>query len=136
MPSFEKYSNVLDDKKDVVVTTPFLDKKLLTTEKVTTSDEVHKRTEKFTTSKEVVNGTDEVQKRNDNITTNEDIDKGTEKLEDIKEAVVTICRKDSDKFEGQSKGSIGWFNFDCEFFFKNISTIEPDTYKNFYEKYI
>ena len=50
----------------------------MTTEKVTTSDEVKKRTEK--------------------ITTNDEVDKGTEKLEDIKEAVVTIRRKDSDKF--------------------------------------
>ena len=29
-----------------------------------------------------------------------DVDKGTEKLEDMIEAVVTIRRKDSDKFEG------------------------------------
>ena len=39
-----------------------------------------------------------------------DVDKGTEELEDMKESVFTIRRKDSDKFEGQSKGSIGWFN--------------------------
>ena len=47
----------------------------------------------------------------------EEVDKGTEKLENMKEAVVKIRSKDSDKFEGQSKGSIGWFNLDCEFFF-------------------
>ena len=82
------------------------------TEKVTTSDELHKRTEKIATSEEVVKGTDEVQKINDNITTNEDVDKGTEKLEDMKEAVFTIRRKCSDKFEGQSTGSTGWFNLD------------------------
>ena len=35
-------------------------------------------------------------------------------MEDIKEAVVTIRRKDSDKFEGHSKGSTGWFNLDHE----------------------
>ena len=74
--------------------TPLSKKKLLTTEKVTTSDEVHKLTE--------------------NITTNQDVDKGNEKLEYMKEAVVTIRRKDSDKFEGQSKGSTGWFNLDNE----------------------
>ena len=45
-----------------MVTTPLSEKKLLTTEKVTTSDEVHKRTEKITTSEEVVKGTDEVHK--------------------------------------------------------------------------
>ena len=30
----------------------------------------------------------------------------------IKEAVVTICRRYLDKFEGQYKGSTGWFNLD------------------------
>ena len=49
------------------------------------------------------------------ITTNEEVDKGTEKLEYMREAVVTIRRKDSDKFEGHSKGSTGWFNIDHEF---------------------
>ena len=107
MPLFYKDSNVLDDKKVAVATTPLSENKLLTTEKVTTSDEVHKRTEKITNSEEVVEGTDEVQKLTYNITTNEYVDKGTEKLEDMKEAVVTIRRKDSDKFEGQSKGSTG-----------------------------
>ena len=34
----------------------------------------------------------------------------------MKEAVVTIRMKDSDKFEGQSKGSTGWFNLDHDFF--------------------
>ena len=48
----------------------------MTTEKVTTSDEVGKCTEKFTTIEEVIRGTDEVHKRTDNITTNEDVDKG------------------------------------------------------------
>ena len=33
----------------------------------------------------------------------------------MKEAVVTINSKDSYKFEGQPKGSIGWFNLDHEF---------------------
>ena len=134
MQSVHKQSNVLDDNKKAVVTTPLSEKKLLTTEKFTTSDEVHKRTEKFTTSDEVVKGTDEVHKRTDNIKTNEDVDKGTEKLEDMKEAVVTICRKDSDKFEGQYKGSKIWFNLDRQFFRGKISTIEPDFYRKLYEK--
>ena len=38
---------------------------------------------------------------------NEEVDKGSKKLEDTKEAVATIHSKDSDKFEGQSKGSTG-----------------------------
>ena len=105
MSSVDKYTNVLDDKKQAVVTTPLSEKKLFTTEKVTTSDEVHKLTEGFTTSEEVVKGANEVHKLAQNITTNEYVDKGTKKLEDMKEAVVTICRKDSDNFEGQSKGS-------------------------------
>ena len=33
----------------------------------------------------------------------------------MKEAVVTIRKKYSDKFEGQSKGSTVWFNIDHEF---------------------
>ena len=46
----------------------------------------------------------------------------------MKEAVVTIRRKDSDKFEGQSKGIIGWFNIDHGFFRRQFSTLEPDFY--------
>ena len=97
-----------------MVTTPLSEKKLLTTEKVTTNDEVQKRTANFTTSEEVVKGTDEVHRYTENITTNKDVDRGTEKLENMKEAVVKICRKDSDNFEGQSKGYTGWFNIDHE----------------------
>ena len=54
MLSFDKDSNVLDDKKETLVMIPLSEKKLLTYEKVTTSDEVHKHTEKFTTSEEIV----------------------------------------------------------------------------------
>ena len=115
MSSVEKDTNGLDDKEEAVVTTPLSENKVLKTEKVTTSDEVHKRTEKFTTSDKVVKGTDEVYKRTKNITTNKEVDKGTEKLEDTKESMVTIRRKDSDKFEGQPKGPTGWFNIDHEF---------------------
>ena len=56
------------------------------------------------------------------------VDKDGNVLDDNKEAVVTIRRKDSDKFEGQSKGSTGWFNIDHEFFLIKISTLEPDLY--------
>ena len=45
MSSFDKYTNLLDDKKEAVVTTPFLEMKLLTTEKITTSDKMYKRAE-------------------------------------------------------------------------------------------
>ena len=78
--------------------TPLSEKKLLTTEKVTKSDEVKKCTENITTNEEVVKGTDEVQKCTENITKNEEVDKGTEKLKTMEEAVVTIRGKDSDKF--------------------------------------
>ena len=50
MSSVDKYTNVLDDEKEAVVTTPFSEKNLFTTEKVTTSDDVPKRTENITTS--------------------------------------------------------------------------------------
>ena len=94
MLSVYKYTNVLDDKKWAVVTTPLSEKKILTTEKVRTSDQVHKCTEKITRSEEAVKGTGEYQKFTENITTNEEVDKCPEKLEDTKEGVVTIRRKD------------------------------------------
>ena len=84
MLSVDKYTTVLDYVKQAVVMTSFLEKTLLKTEKVTTSDEVHKYTENITTIEEVLKGTYEVYKCIENITTNEDVDKGTEKLEDMK----------------------------------------------------
>ena len=78
MSSVDKNINILDDKKEAVVTTPFLEKKLLTTKNITTSDEVHKRTDNITTSEEVVKGTDDVHKPTDKIKTNEEVAKGTE----------------------------------------------------------
>ena len=50
------------------------------------------------------------------------------------EAMVTVRGKDSYKCEGQYKGSTGWFNPDHELKKRKVSTIEPDFYKNFYEK--
>ena len=73
----DKDGNVLDDKKEAVVTKLFLEKKLSTTKKITTSDEGQKRTEKFTTNEEVVKDTDEVHKCTKNVTTNKDVEKGT-----------------------------------------------------------
>ena len=94
MLSVEKDINSLDDKKEAVVTTPLSENKSLTTEKSTTTDEVHKRIENFTTHEKFVKVFNEVHKNTENITTNEDVEKGTEKLEDMKEAVVTIRTKD------------------------------------------
>ena len=71
----EKFSNVLDDRKEAVVTTQFLEKKSLI----------------------------------------KDVDKGTGELEYMKDSVVTIRKKYLDKFEGQSKGSTGWFKLDSGF---------------------
>ena len=53
----------------------------------------------------------------------------------MKEAVVTIHRKDLDNFEGHYKGTTGWFNRDHELKNKEFSTIEPDFY-NFFMKRI
>ena len=77
-----------------MVTTPLSKKKLLKTERFTTSDGVHKRTDNITTTEEVVKDNDEVHKRTEKITTNEEVDKCTEKLEYMKEAVVKIRRND------------------------------------------
>ena len=79
MLSVDKDTNVLDDKKEAVVTTPLPEKKLFTTENVTTSDGVHKLTENIITNEKVVKGTDEVHKSTDNITTSEEVDKVSEK---------------------------------------------------------
>ena len=52
----------------------------------------------------------------------------------MKQAVVTIRRKDSDKFEGQSKVSTGWFNLGSEFLERKFSTLEPDFYQKIHDK--
>ena len=51
----------------------------------------------------------------ENKSPTKDVDKGTDELEYMKKTVVTIRRKGLDKFEGQSKGSTGWFKVDSEF---------------------
>ena len=53
MLSVDKDTNIFDDKKEAVVTTPLLEKRLSTTEKVTTSDEVQKCTDNITPNEEV-----------------------------------------------------------------------------------
>ena len=52
----------------------------------------------------------------------------------MKEAVVTIHRKDLYNFERHSKGSTSWYNIDNEFSKRKSSTLEPDFYKKLYEK--
>ena len=54
MSLVDKGTKKLDDKKEAVIKTPFLEKKLLTTEKVTTSEEVDKSTEKLEDTKQAV----------------------------------------------------------------------------------
>ena len=95
---------------------------------------MHKRTENITTSEEVVKGTDEVHKRTQKITTNEEDYKATDELEYMKEAVVTIHGKDSDKFMGQSKGSTGWFNLDRKFLKENRLHLNQTSIKNFMKR--
>ena len=70
----------------------------------------------------------------ENVTTSEEVEKGTKKLDDMKEAVVTIRRKYLDNFEGQSKGSTGWFNIDNVSLKIKFSTLEPNIYKKLYER--
>ena len=48
--------------------------------------------------------------------------------------MVTIRKKYLDNFEGQYKGSTGWFNIDHEFLERKISTLEPELYKNFMKR--
>ena len=62
-----------------------------------------------------------------------DVDKGTDELEDMKKAVVTIRRKGLDHFEGQSKGSTGWFKLKSEFLKTKYSTIHLEFYKEIFE---
>ena len=45
------------------------------------------------------------------------------------QTVVTIHRKDLDKFQGQSEGSTGWLNLDHELLKRKFSIPEPDFYK-------
>ena len=59
----------------------------MTTEKVTTSEEFHKRTKKLDDEKEAVVMTPLLNKKlftTEKVITNGEVDKGTEKLEDMK----------------------------------------------------
>ena len=65
-----------------------------------------------------------------------DVDKGTDKLADIKKSVITIFRKGLDRFQGQSKGSTGWFKLDSGFLKITFSTIHSEFYKELFENNI
>ena len=65
------------------------------------------------------------------VTTSEEVDKVTENLDEMKESVVTIRRKNLDNFEGQSKGSTGWFNIDNEFLKRKFLQLNQTYIKNF-----
>ena len=97
MSSVEKVSNVLGDRKEEVVTTSLLENKLST-------KDFNKGTDELT-------DTPLLEKK---YLTN-DVDKGTDELADTKKAVVPIHMKGLDNFEGQSKGSTGWFKLDIVF---------------------
>ena len=52
----------------------------------------------------------------------------------MKEAMVTIRRKASNKFEGESKISKVWFNLDHKLLKRTFSTLEPYFHEKLYEK--
>ena len=85
MSSVDKDTIFLDDKKQVVVTTPLLENKVLTTDKVTTSDEVHKHNENIKISEEIEKDTYEFHNFTEKITSIKEVDKGSEKLQGMKE---------------------------------------------------
>ena len=106
----------------------------MTTEKVTTSDELQKSTEKITTGEEVVKGNDKVQKRTENITTHEEM-----------KTYWKIGRYE----RGSGHNSKGRIHISLRvsikdihngliliiIFLKKNSTLEPEFYKNKYRGY-
>ena len=52
----------------------------------------------------------------------------------MKEAVVTFLRKDSDKFEGQSKEYTVWFNIDSDFFKETFLQLNQTYIKTFMKR--
>ena len=67
----------------------------------------------------------------ENVKKSEEVGKGTNILDDMKEAVVKIRRNNLDNFEGQSKGSTGWFNLDHEFLKRKFLHLNRTSIKNF-----
>ena len=73
----------------------------MTTEKVTTSEELQKSTKNVDDKKEAVVTTPfskEILFTTEKVTTSEEVDKGTKHMDYMKEAVVTIRRKYLDNF--------------------------------------
>ena len=94
--------------------------------------------EKNSATKDVDEGTDELVDMTllDKKYSTNDVDKGTDELADMKKTVVTILKKGLDQFEGQSKGSTGWFKLDSGFLKTSFSSFHSEFYKELYEKYI
>ena len=128
MSSNEKVRSFFGDRKEEVVGMPLSEKKSPT--------------------KDIDRGTDELvdiplmEKKS----STKYVDKGTDELADMKQAVITIRRKGFDQFEGQSKGSTGWFKLDSDFlkqhflrfiqnYIKKLKNIE-DQYTELYTTFI
>ena len=87
--------------------------------------------EKKSSTNDVDEGTDELtdMKLLEKESLANNVEKGTDELSDIKQAVVTIRRKALYNFEGQSKGSTGWFKLDNRFLKTTFSTTHSELYK-------
>ena len=107
----DKVSNVLGDRKEEVLTTPYLEKKPLT-------NDVDEGTDGLA-------DTPLLEKKY----TTKDVDRGTDEFKDMKKPVVTIRRKGLDKFEGQSKGYTGWFKLNSGLKKTIFSTIHSEFHK-------
>ena len=97
MSTNKKVSNVLVDRKEEVITTALYEKK-------SSTNDVKKVTYKL-----------EDIPLMQNKSSTKDVDKGTDESSEMKQAVITILRKGLDQFEGQSRGSKGWFKLDSDF---------------------
>ena len=87
--------------------------------------------EKKSSTKDVDEGTDELSDMplTEKKYSTKDVDKGTDEFSDMKQAVVTIRRKSLYQFEGQSKGSKGWFKINSGFLKTAFSTSHSEFYK-------
>ena len=111
MSSNEKVINVLGDRKEEVIPTPWSEKK--------------------SSTKDVEKGTDELADMplTDKKYSKNHFDKGTDELADMKQALVTICSKGLDQFDCQSIEYKGCFKFDSGVLKTKCSTIHSEFYK-------
>ena len=65
-----------------------------------------------------------------------DVDKFTYEKTDMKQAENTIIRKGLDQFEGQSRGSKGWFKLDIGFLKTTYSKSHSELYKELFKNNI